>query len=128
MLCQEMNDFHFLSQESCMTGAFACFQSGLRTCFAITYVTKRPVYFFHSAKFNSLPCFCKSLFCSTLFLRYYIFLDLSAHTFIASITALLSPFSSRTRTASIVVPAGEHTISFNSPGCFPVSSTIFALP
>ena len=37
MLCQEMNDFHFLSQESCMTGAFACFQSGLRTCFAITY-------------------------------------------------------------------------------------------
>ena len=32
-----MNDFHFLSQESCMTGAFACFQSGLRTCFAITY-------------------------------------------------------------------------------------------
>ena len=39
MLCQEMNDFHFLSQESCMTGAFACFQSGLRTCFAITYLT-----------------------------------------------------------------------------------------
>ena len=38
MLCQEMNDFHFLSQESCMTGAFACFQSGLRTCFAITYL------------------------------------------------------------------------------------------
>ena len=38
MLCQEMNDFHFLSQESCMTGAFACFQSGLRTCFAITYI------------------------------------------------------------------------------------------
>ena len=40
MLCQEMNDFHFLSQESCMTGAFACFQSGLRTCFAITYMSE----------------------------------------------------------------------------------------
>ena len=48
MLCQEMNDFHFLSQESCMTGAFACFQSGLRTCFAITYtyigVCERPLH------------------------------------------------------------------------------------
>ena len=33
--------------------------------------------------------------------------------------------SSRTLTASIVVPAGEHTMSFNSPGCFPVSSIIF---
>ena len=39
-----------------------------------------------------------------------------------------SSFSSRTRTASIVVPAGEQTISFNSPGCIPVSRTIFALP
>ena len=38
------------------------------------------------------------------------------------------PFSSSTRTAWIVVPAGEHTISLSSPGCFPVSRTIFALP
>jgi len=27
-----------------------------------------------------------------------------------------------------VVPAGEHTISLSSAGCFPVSKTIFALP
>ena len=47
---------------------------------------------------------------------------------IASIILLRNPFSSSTRTASMVVPAGEHTISFNSPGCFPVSSTILALP
>ena len=59
---------------------------------------------------------------------FYIFLDFSAHTSIASIKALLNPAASSTFTASIVVPAGEHTISFNSPGCFPVSRTIFALP
>lgn len=28
----------------------------------------------------------------------------------------------------MVVPPGEQTSSFNCPGCFPVSSTIFALP
>ena len=38
------------------------------------------------------------------------------------------PLSSNTPTPSIVVPAGEQTISFNSPGCIPVSNTIFALP
>ena len=54
--------------------------------------------------------------------------DTARQVSIASNTALRSPFSSRTRTAWIVVPAGEHTISFSSPGCFPVSSTIFALP
>ena len=30
--------------------------------------------------------------------------------------------------ASMVVPAGEVTISLSSPGCFPVSRTILALP
>ena len=60
--------------------------------------------------------------------NYYRLLDLSTHAFCASIMLLLNPLSSKTRTASIVVPAGEQTISFNSPGCMPVSNTIFALP
>ena len=52
----------------------------------------------------------------------------AVQAFIASMTAPRNPFSSKTRTASIVVPAGEHTISLSSAGCFPVSKTIFALP
>ena len=62
MLCQEMNDFHFLSQESCMTGAFACFQSGLRTCFAITYslVLQIEWQLFSQTKTPGEPgCFCQ---------------------------------------------------------------------
>ena len=43
-------------------------------------------------------------------------------------TAFLSPCSSRVSTAAIVVPPGEHTISFSSPGCLPVSRTILAAP
>jgi len=42
--------------------------------------------------------------------------------------AVLKPFSSNVATASIVVPPGEQTISFNAPGCIPVYSTIFAEP
>ena len=60
--------------------------------------------------------------------RIYIPFATSTHAFIASMTALLNPCSSNTPTASIVVPAGEHTMSLSSPGCFPVSRTIFALP
>ena len=29
---------------------------------------------------------------------------------------------------AVVFPAGEHTMSFSSPGCLPVSNTIFAEP
>ena len=43
----------------------------------------------------------------SLFNNNYMLLEMSSHTFIASITALLNPHSSRVRTASIVVPAGE---------------------
>ena len=56
------------------------------------------------------------------------FSDFSIHFVIASITAARKPFSSSTRTASMVVPPGEQTISFSAPGCSPVSSTIFAEP
>ena len=73
-----------------------------------------------------------TLFSYLLFLLFkyidYKLLDISSQTFIASMIELLNPSSSNVRTASIVVPAGEQTISFNSPGCFPVSRTIFALP
>jgi tryptophan synthase beta chain len=59
---------------------------------------------------------------------HYIHFDFSMQASMASITAARMPFSSSTLTAWMVVPPGEHTISFNSPGCFPVSSTILALP
>ena len=39
----------------------------------------------------------------------------------------MPPFSSAYM-PSIVVPPGEHTASFNLPGCSPVSSTILAAP
>ena len=58
----------------------------------------------------------------------YILRDLSAHAFMHSMTLLRNPFSSSLHTPAMVVPAGEHTISLSSPGCFPVSSTILALP
>ena len=60
--------------------------------------------------------------------RYYNFLPFSAAAVSASNTALRKPFFSRIRTPSMVVPAGEHTISFSSPGCIPVSRSSFALP
>ena len=63
----------------------------------------------------------------TYYMDYY-FSDFSIHFVIASITAARKPFSSSTRTASMVVPPGEQTISFSAPGCSPVSSTIFAEP
>ncbi len=56
------------------------------------------------------------------------FLDFSIHFVIASITAARKPSSSSTRTASMVVPPGEQTISFSAPGCSPVSSTILRNP
>lgn len=46
----------------------------------------------------------------------------------ASMAALRKPFLSNAATPSMVVPPGLHTASFNSPGCFPVSSTMAALP
>ena len=36
-MCQKISGIHFSSQESCIAGFYPCFQSGLRTCFAITY-------------------------------------------------------------------------------------------
>ena len=60
--------------------------------------------------------------------KAHIFFPLSAAPCNASNTALRKPFFSRIRTPSMVVPAGEHTISFNSPGCMPVSRSSFALP
>ena len=56
------------------------------------------------------------------------FCDFSEHFITACIAAFLKPRLSSTSTASIVVPAGEHTMSFNYPGCFPVSNTILAEP
>ncbi len=58
----------------------------------------------------------------------YRFRDFSAQASCASITAPRKPSASREATASIVVPPGEQTMSFNCPGCFPVSSTILAEP
>ena len=46
----------------------------------------------------------------------------------ASMAALRKPFLSNAATPSMVVPPGLHTASFSSPGCFPVSSTMAALP
>lgn len=43
-------------------------------------------------------------------------------------TLTLTPFFSSSLTPAMVVPAGEVTMSFSCPGCFPVSSTIFAAP
>ena len=60
--------------------------------------------------------------------KAHIFFPLSAAPCNASNTALRKPFFSRIRTPSMVVPAGEHTISFSSPGCIPVSRSSFALP
>ena len=54
--------------------------------------------------------------------------DLFIQPTIASMILFLKPSFSSIATASIVVPAGEQTISFNFPGCLPVSSNIFALP
>ena len=50
--------------------------------------------------------------------RYYLFMIAS----IDLMHALLRPDSSRDATPQMVVPAGEHTLSFNTPGCSPVSS------
>ena len=60
--------------------------------------------------------------------RAYSFFVLAMQALTASMTALLIPSFSRVLTPSMVVPAGEQTMSFSSPGCFPVSNTIFALP
>ena len=46
----------------------------------------------------------------------------------ASISVDRNPAFSSLWSAVIVVPPGEHTSSFSWPGCFPVSSTIFAAP
>ena len=40
----------------------------------------------------------------------------------------LKPFISKAATPLIVVPPGEHTLSFNCAGCSSVSSTILAAP
>ena len=42
--------------------------------------------------------------------------------------ALRSPFSSRAVTPRIVLPAGLHTLSFNTAGCSPVCNCNFAEP
>lgn len=57
------------------------------------------------------------------------FLVLKLNNFIVFLKmAVLKSFSSNVATASIVVLSGKQTISFNSPGCIPVASTIFAGP
>lgn len=50
--------------------------------------------------------------------------DFSEQAFWAAITVLRKEPSSNLATAAMVVPAGEQTASFNSPGCLPVSNTI----
>ena len=67
-------------------------------------------------------------FASHLLVKLDISIDFCVQRFIAEMIAVLKPFSSSVTTASIVVPLGEQTISFNTPGCIPVSSTIFAEP
>ncbi len=59
---------------------------------------------------------------------FYNCFDFSTQASTAPITLPRSPISSSVCTPSIVVPPGEQTISFSSPGCFPVSSKSFALP
>ena len=59
---------------------------------------------------------------------YFMLFALLVQASIPARTAFRKPAFSSAAIASMVVPAGEHTISFNSPGCFPVSRTIFALP
>ena len=49
---------------------------------------------------------------------HYIHFDFSMQASMASITAARMPFSSSTLTARIVVPPGEHTISFSSRDVF----------
>ena len=56
------------------------------------------------------------------------FLDLSVAASTASINAARKCDRSSWCTAEIVVPPGEQTASFSSPGCFPVWRTIFAAP
>lgn len=51
-----------------------------------------------------------------------------AQASIAFITEFFIPHSSRADTASIVVPPGEHTMSFKTAGAIPLSSMSFALP
>mmetsp|Transcript_5175 Transcript_5175/g.18563 ORF Transcript_5175/g.18563 Transcript_5175/m.18563 type:complete len:205 (-) Transcript_5175:308-922(-) len=53
---------------------------------------------------------------------------LSAAAFTARMNADRTPHRSNSATAAIVVPPGDVTPSFNAPGCFPVSMTIFAAP
>ena len=43
-------------------------------------------------------------------------------------TALRRPYSSSAATPSMVVPAGDHTWSFKTAGCSPVSNTMAAAP
>ena len=45
-----------------------------------------------------------------------------------SMAALRRPPASRARTASMVLPPGEHTASFSAPGCVPVVRYIWAAP
>ena len=54
--------------------------------------------------------------------------DFSEQAFWAAITVLRKEPSSNFATAAMVVPAGEQTASFNSPGCLLVSNTILAAP
>ena len=61
-------------------------------------------------------------------LSFYKLLDLSLAFTTQSITACLKPPSSRASHPSMVVPAGEVTMSFSWPGCMPVSRIIFADP
>lgn len=51
------------------------------------------------------------IFCLPAEYQHSLLFRMQART--ASITALRNPFSSRTPTASMVVPRGEHTISFS---------------
>ena len=60
--------------------------------------------------------------------KAHIVFDFSAAHFTARMTAWRKPDSSRAYTPSMVVPAGEQTASLSSPGCCPVSRTIFADP
>ena len=57
-----------------------------------------------------------------------VFIGFLEHARCALITVSRKPPCSKAATASMVVPPGEQTASFNSPGCFPVSNTIFAAP
>lgn len=60
----------------------------------------------------------KSLSCIFASVSYFLFIMAS----IDFMQALLMPDSSSDATPQIVVPDGEHTLSFRTPGCSPVSS------